>query len=264
MNKKRADQLIQEYFPELSRSKIQTLISKSKISIETKDGPVLVKKPGEKIDDSIPFSSILIAADDELKYVSRGALKLKKALDFFNINPEKKVCLDIGLSTGGFTDLLLQKGASQVMGVDVGKEQLHSKLKIDDRLVWFDKVNARYPFEPEILEKFFGEKERVFDLIVVDVSFISLSLIIPNAIQYLADGGYLVCLVKPQFELSRGDLNSKGVVKDVEKANQALQKIIGVFEENKLKQVVHCDSPIEGDDGNKEFLVSGVFTSSSR
>ena len=261
MSKKRADQLIQQFYPQFSRSKIQTLIQKKKILVKINDQPQLIKKASDPFDSEIITKEHFeFLPDEELEFVSRGALKLKKALDKFEINLENKICMDVGLSTGGFSDIMLKRGALKVLGIDVGKEQLHQSLKSNEKLMAFDKVNARYPIDEDILNQFFSESAKEFDFIAIDVSFISLSLIIPNIIKYLKQISVLVCLVKPQFELSRGDLNNKGVVKDPQKALSVLEKTIELLKDNGIKQLKHCESPIEGDNGNKEFLIASFLS----
>ena len=236
---------------------MQALIEKNKISLVIDEKKFVLSKPGEKLDeDKFLLAEVLIEADEELQYVSRGALKLKKAMDELSISFEDCWCLDVGLSTGGFSDLMLQSGAAKVLGVDVGRDQLHSSLRMHPKLLWYDKVNAREPLSSEILEAFFESRVQKFDRIVVDVSFISLDKIIPNLLQVIDRDGIILCLVKPQFELTRKDLNSQGVVKSPERANEALEKIRGVFLENGIKILFDCPSPIEGDNGNKEFLLS--------
>ncbi len=256
MSKGRLDQVIATFFPQFSRSKIRTLIEKGKVQINV-DGWKTYTKPGLKMDFSgLSAQDILLSPDEELDHVSRGALKLKKAVEVMNLSVEGLTCLDVGLSTGGFSDFLLKNSAERVLGVDVGRDQLHKTLRGHPRLTYRDKVNAREPLPKDLLDGFFGEGEpQLFDLIVVDVSFISLDKIIPNIKNLLNPKGTLITLVKPQFELSRGDLNKQGVVKDEALLQVAVEKIIGVLSENKLIISNTCESPIEGDHGNKEFLL---------
>ncbi len=253
----RVDQILQQLYPQWTRSKIQTLIEHKKVRMKDAQGLwKTLDKPGTKF-DSLPLTQehFLIEPDEELNYVSRGALKLKAALENFEIDVSGHVCLDVGLSTGGFTDLLLKAGAFRVLGVDVGINQLHQSLKNDKRLVAFEKINIREGLPPALLKEFFVSEPFEFDLIVVDVSFISLSLVIPPLASLLSPQGKLVLLLKPQFELTAKDLNKKGVVKDLNKIPQILEKIDGVLLENKLKRKSQCPSPIEGENGNKEILI---------
>jgi 23S rRNA (cytidine1920-2'-O)/16S rRNA (cytidine1409-2'-O)-methyltransferase len=258
MSLKRIDQIICEHFPDLSRSQVQALIEEGRIRWRSPQGQwQKVNKPGQKISaESSSTDGFEIMPSDLVQYVSRGALKLKAALDFFDINVSGYLCLDVGLSTGGFSDLLLQNGAEAVLGVDVGTEQLHPRLKANPRLTFYDKVNARHPLPNHITDVFFAGKGRdSFDLIVVDVSFISLALVIGPLCPLLSNGGKMIFLVKPQFELDRQSLNKKGVVKDKSQNEMALQKIIEVCKTLNLVIIGHCPSPIEGENGNQEHLL---------
>lgn len=257
MSLKRVDQLLQVLFPELTRSKIQSLIEKSKIKIKTsKNSWEIVKKAGRKLEDSLYSAEhFFIEEDEEIRFVSRGALKLQGAASEFQLDFQDMVCLDVGVSTGGFSDFLLQSGAKKVLGIDVGRDQLHASLKKEPRLLHFDKVNAKEPISETILDQFFKEEIRLFDRIVVDVSFISLTKILPVICSYLKPSGLITVLIKPQFELSRKELNKKGVVKDLSLIEAVVEKIDGVFVENGLKPQGCCASPIEGDNGNKEMLM---------
>ncbi len=256
MSKKRLDQFLQDLYPGWSRSKLQALIAKGRVEIFQTDWKVETR-PGAKIDsDRIGAEHIRVNQDEEFSYVSRGALKIKKAMETFQIPLKGQVVLDVGLSTGGFSDYLLKHDVSRILGVDVGTRQLHPSLVNDDRLISHDKINARDPLPESILAPFFKDSATsYFDIIVVDVSFISLSLIIPNLRSLLAPNGNMVTLLKPQFELSKSDLNKKGVVKTEEGLHKAKKKIIEVLRQNTLEVVDTIDSPIEGENGNKEFLI---------
>jgi len=180
-------------------------------------------------------------------YVSRGALKLVHALDHFAIDPAGLVCLDIGASTGGFTQVLLQRGAKKVFAVDVGKDQLHADVKKDPRVVSFEKTDARNLTRTEIIEQ--------PDLIVADVSFISLQLALPRALALAAPGAKLVALVKPQFEAGRGNVG-KGVVRDTLTQREVVARI-GIWLGAAGWTVKGTtQSPITGGDGNVEFLLA--------
>lgn len=256
MSKLRFDQLLARFYPELSRNKIQTLIEKGCVDIFYCKQWKTERKPGSKYDEANWLSEhFRVRFDQELKYVSRGALKLKQAIEEFSITVYKAVCLDVGLSTGGFSDYLLQSGAKRVLGIDVGREQLHPSLRQNPRLIFHDKINARNPLSQEILVDFFDTAPQLFDLIVVDVSFISLAKIIPNLHGLLRPGGTLVTLLKPQFELQKEDLNKKGVVKDLARVEHAKQKIFEVIGDCKLEIIGQCPSPIEGENGNQEYLI---------
>ena len=207
----------------------------------TVDGKV-INKPGTKVDDTAE-----IEIHNKPRYVSRGGLKLEGALKEFPVSPEGKVCLDIGASTGGFTDCLLQNGAIRVHAVDVGVGQLVDKLRHDSRVVVKEHFNARY-MTPEDL----GEKVQ---LIVSDVSFISLTHILPAAYACLAEGGDMLVLVKPQFELQPEDIGPGGIVRNPALHQRAVDRIRDfVVNELHREWMGVADSPIKGMDGNKEFL----------
>lgn len=233
----RLDQLLVERQLAESREKAKALILA---------GQVLVK--GQKVDKA----GQQVAADAEVallgrpKYVSRGGLKLEGALQEFGLAVEGKVCLDVGASTGGFTDCLLQHGAAKVYAFDVGTAQLDWRLRNDPRVVSREGVNVRH-LRPEELP------ERV-DLIVVDVSFISLAMILPVLPPLLQEGGEMVLLVKPQFEVGREQVGKGGIVRDPELHRQAVEKITALAKG--LGFVTLCtNSPILGAEGNKEFLL---------
>jgi 23S rRNA (cytidine1920-2'-O)/16S rRNA (cytidine1409-2'-O)-methyltransferase len=194
----------------------------------------------------------LVAMDAELTiketlpYVGRGGLKLAAALAHFGIDVADKVCLDIGASTGGFTDCLLQHGAARVVAVDVGHGQLDWKLRNDPRVEVRENVNARY-LQPED----FSEK---FDLVVVDVSFISLNKILPVVSPLLVRPGRLITLIKPQFEVGRGEVGKGGIVRDEAAQQRVVQEIQACAASLGLRAAGVVDSPILGADGNREFL----------
>ncbi len=200
-------------------------------------------KPGTKVDDSLP-----ITVKNRPRYVSRGGLKLEGALKAFpDVRAEGKICLDIGSSTGGFTDCLLQNGALRVHAVDVGTNQLVWKLRNDPRVIVKEQFNARY-MTPDDL----GEKVQ---LIVSDVSFISLTKILPAAYACLEEGGNLLVLIKPQFELQPEDIGPGGIVRDPLLHQRAVDKIHDfVVNELQREWMGVADSPITGMEGNKEFL----------
>ena len=180
-----------------------------------------------------------------LPYVSRGGLKLAGALDAFDLAVEGKPVLDVGASTGGFTDCLLQRGTRHVYAVDVGHGQLHHKLRQDSRVSVLEKVNARHTYQlPEWV-----------DLAVIDVSFISLTLVIPPALAHLRDEGHIAALVKPQFEAPRGQVGRGGIVKDPRVHAAALGKLVVWSTTQGLRVRGMCPSPILGDKGNREFFL---------
>jgi len=204
-------------------------------------------------DHTIIKSSKLIAADASIaiaprpQFASRGALKLAGALDFLRVDVRAKIALDIGASTGGFTDCLLQRGAAKVYAVDVGRGQLAWKIRNDPRVIVMEKLNARFLSREHIPE--------FVDLCVIDVSFISLTLILPNAFQLITPNGMILALIKPQFELQRKDVGRGGIVRDPALHEKAQRKIVKFVEAAGLRVVSLVPSPIAGADGNQEFFI---------
>ena len=238
MAKQRLDVLVVSLGLCDSREQAQRLIIAGEVTVKGQ----AVTKPGTKVDDSLP-----IVVKNKPKYVSRGGLKLEGALQAFPVKAEGKVCLDIGSSTGGFTDCLLQNGAMRVHAVDVGTNQLVWKLRTDPRVIVKEQFNARYMTPADL-----GEKVQ---LIVSDVSFISLTKILPAAYDCLEEGGDMLVLIKPQFELQPEDVGPGGIVRDPELHQRAVDKIRD-FVTNELHRewMGVADSPIKGMEGNKEFL----------
>ena len=238
MPKQRLDVLVVSLGLCDSREQAQRLILAGEVSVKGQ----VVSKPGTKVDDSLP-----VTVRNKPKYVSRGGLKLEGALKAFPVAAEGKVCLDIGSSTGGFTDCLLQNGALRVHAVDVGTNQLVWKLRNDPRVIVKEQFNARYMTPADL-----GEKVQ---LIVSDVSFISLTKILPAAYDCLEEGGDLLVLIKPQFELQPEDIGAGGIVRDPALHQRAVDKIHDfVVNELHREWMGVADSPIKGMEGNKEFL----------
>lgn len=181
------------------------------------------------------------------KYVSRGGLKLEKAMAEFPININNAICADIGAATGGFTDCMLQNGASKVYSIDVGYGQLAWKLRCDSRVVNLERTNIRYIGTDMVTDK--------IDFISIDVSFISLTLVLPVAYNLLKDGGTLVCLIKPQFEAGKGKVGKKGVVREPEIHREVIEKIVDFSCEHKFFVEGLTFSPIKGPEGNIEYLL---------
>lgn len=238
MAKQRLDVLVVSLGLCDSREQAQRLIIAGEVSVKGQ----VVTKPGTKVDDALP-----IEIKNKPKYVSRGGLKLEGALQAFPVKAEGKICLDIGSSTGGFTDCLLQNGALRVHAVDVGTNQLVWKLRSDPRVIVKEQFNARYMTPADL-----GEKVQ---LIVSDVSFISLTKILPAAYTCLEEGGDLLVLIKPQFELQPENIGPGGIVRDPALHQRAVDKIHDfVVNELKREWMGVADSPIKGMEGNKEFL----------
>lgn len=238
MPKQRLDVLVTTLGLCDSREQAQRLILAGEVSVKGQ----IITKPGTKVDDSFP-----ITIKNKPRYVSRGGLKLEGALKTFPVKAEGKVCLDIGSSTGGFTDCLLQNGALRVHAVDVGTNQLVWKLRNDPRVIVKEQFNARYMTPADL-----GEKVQ---LIVSDVSFISLTKILPAAYECLEKDGDLLVLIKPQFELQPEDIGPGGIVRDPLLHQRAIDKIHDfVCNELNREWMGVADSPITGMEGNKEFL----------
>lgn len=208
---------------------------------EVKSGDRVIDKPSTKL----PLD-VALELKAKPRFVGRGGLKLERALEAFGISPENLVCADLGASTGGFTDCLLQNGAARVHAIDVGTNQLVWKIRNDPRVMVKEKFNAR-GLEVDHL----GEK---VSLVVIDVSFISLTKILPAAFRILGEGGSIVCLIKPQFELRREDIGKGGIVRDPDLHQRAINKIREFVESGGWQWRDLIDSPITGMDGNREFL----------
>jgi 23S rRNA (cytidine1920-2'-O)/16S rRNA (cytidine1409-2'-O)-methyltransferase len=235
--KSRLDQLLvgRGFFS--SREQARRAILAGNVSVGTR----IAAKPSELLDDQTA-----IAVRQTRKYVGRGALKLESALEHFDIDVHGKIALDIGASTGGFTDCMLQRRAEKVYAVDVGYGQLDWKVRNDPRVIVLEKINARFLTREHVPER--------VDLCVIDVSFISLTLILPNAVALLKSDGMILALIKPQFELQRSDVGRGGIVRDPRLHQKAQDKIVAFV--NDLGHVVAGIAPaaIKGADGNQEFF----------
>jgi 23S rRNA (cytidine1920-2'-O)/16S rRNA (cytidine1409-2'-O)-methyltransferase len=238
----RLDQLIADRGLAESRSRAQALLLGGKVRVGAGDGARFDRKPGDLVDPEI---TIEVAAPEP--YVSRGGHKLAAALDAFGVDPAGRVCLDVGASTGGFTDVLLQRGASRVYAVDVGRGQLAEPLRRDSRVVSMERTNARSLTAASLPEP--------VSLASVDVAFISLRLVLgPIATTFGPDGGDLIPLVKPQFEAGRGE-TSGGVVRDPAVHERVLREVTDAAVALGLEAVGSIPSPILGPEGNREFLL---------
>ncbi|MGE0332653.1 MAG: TlyA family RNA methyltransferase [Ramlibacter sp.] len=240
----RADQLLLERGLATSRSQAQRLIASG---VRWFDGEQWrpVTKNGNDLPDTAQIE-LLDAA--EARYVSRGGLKLEGALRAAGLSVQGLHCLDVGQSTGGFTDCLLQHGARHVVGVDVGHSQLHDKLRQDERVTAVESVNAR-----ELAQEHVGDD--AFDLVTGDLSFISLTLVLPALVPLMKPGAVLLMLVKPQFELQPPQIGKGGIVKDAAFYPVVEQRIRDACAALHLRVVNWFDSPIAGGDGNREFFV---------
>ena len=242
IRKERLDVWLVERGLATSRDAARRIILAGKVRVN--DQPA--SKPGKVFDETVRIQSLEAAEP----YVGRGGRKLEAALSIFAINPAGKVALDVGASTGGFTDCLLQKGAERVYAVDVGRNQLHWKLRQDRRVVVLERVNARYLDASVVPEP--------VDLVVMDVSFISATKLIRPAAGRLRSGGEMVILVKPQFEVGPGEVGKGGIVRDPALHDQAIALVARAMEGAGTRVLGVIASPIEGADGNREFLMAGV------
>lgn len=249
MKKIRLDQLLVDKGYAQSRERAKITIMEGNVFVDGQR----VDKPGTAVDPEKPLE----VRGAQLAYVSRGGLKLEKALEVFPVDPAGKTCIDCGASTGGFTDLLLQRGAAKVYAVDVGYGQLAWKLRSDARVVNMERTNLRYVTREQIPE--------MLDLGVCDVSFISIRLILPAVCALLKDGADMLCLIKPQFEAGREKVGKKGVVRDAAVHREVLDGYMAHFPEAGFTPMGLDFSPIRGPEGNIEFLVwlkKGTFESS--
>ena len=238
MKKLRLDQLVLERGLAESREKARAIIMSGAIYLDGQKAD----KPGMAVSaDCVPE-----LRGDPLRYVSRGGLKLEKALKVFPITVSGKTCIDCGASTGGFTDVLLQNGAERVYAVDVGYGQLAWKLRQDSRVVNLERCNLRYLRPEQVPEQ--------LDLAVMDVSFISIRLILPVIREFLKPGADFVCLIKPQFEAGREQVGKKGVVRDPEVHRTVIRTCLDAAREASYSVMGLDYSPIRGPEGNIEFL----------
>lgn len=239
MKKERIDRLLVRKGFVQSRERAQSLIMEGKV----RAGGGVVDKPGTMVEEE---ASVEILGED-LPYVSRGGVKLEGALRAFGVDPFGMKVLDIGASTGGFTDCVLQKGAQRVYAVDVGYGQLAWKLRTDPRVVNLEKTNVRY-LRREAIE---GE----VDLILIDTSFISIEKFLPHLLDFLKEGGAIVSLIKPQFEVGKGEVGKGGVVRDPSLHEKVVERISRFCEGLGLKIRGVVESSLLGPKGNKEFFI---------
>ena len=234
--KKRLDQLLLERYPHLSRSYVQSLIMQGKVCVEQQ----VITKPGTPIVETAAIDINQV----EPKFVSRAGYKLEAALAHFAVPVFQAVVLDAGLSTGGFTDCLLQQGAARIYGVDVGYGQVHEKIRKDPRVVIMERTNLRLLDSlPELI-----------DGVTLDLSFISILKVIDSVQRLLKKTGWLVTLIKPQFEAERDQVGSGGIVRDPAVHASVVQRVCKGIEAAGFICRGVIDSPIHGTDGNKEFL----------
>ena len=238
MKKQRLDQLVFERGLTESRERAKTTIMSGIVYVNGQK----VDKPGTPVD---PEADIEVRGN-ALPYVSRGGFKLEKALKVFPVDPARKVCIDCGASTGGFTDVLLKNGAAKVYAVDVGYGQLAWSLRTDERVINLERTNVRYITEEQIPEP--------LDLAVMDVSFISIKLVIPAVGKLLKDGADYICLIKPQFEAGKDEVGKKGVVRDPAVHLAVIRSFMEFVETSEFTLMGLDFSPIKGPEGNIEYL----------
>jgi 23S rRNA (cytidine1920-2'-O)/16S rRNA (cytidine1409-2'-O)-methyltransferase len=241
VKRERIDKLLVERGLADSRTKAQAMVMAGVVLVDEQR----VEKPSQQFD---PTSTIRIKGGDDptSRYVGRGGLKLEAALREFQVNVRGLICLDVGASTGGFTDCLLQHGAAKVVALDVGHNQIDWRLRNDPRVDVREGVNARY-LSPE---DFAGK----FDLAVMDVSFISAAKVLPAIVPLVVDGGTIVTLIKPQFEVGKGEVGGGGVVRDAAKRARVVDQVNDAARALGLQVVNVIESPIRGAEGNVEYL----------
>lgn len=237
----RLDQLLVERGLVESRNKAQALVMAGNVYSETKR----LDKAGQQVADDMPIE----IKGQEHPWVSRGGLKLVKGIEVFKVDPTDKTCLDVGASTGGFTDVLLTHGAAKVYAVDVGQGQLAWKLRKDERVVVMEKTNARHLTDEQIPEP--------VDIVVCDASFIGLRTVLPAALKLASPDAFLIALIKPQFEVGKDRVGKKGVVRDPALHEEVCETIRDWLERLEGWSVLGiAESPITGPEGNKEFLIA--------
>ena len=237
--KKRLDVLLTEQGYADTRSKAQAIIMSGQVYVNGQKAD----KPGVSYEETVELE----VRGAVCPYVSRGGLKLEKALRDFGVKPEGYVCSDSGASTGGFTDCLLQQGAKKVFAIDVGYGQLDWKIRSDPRVVVMERTNIRYVTPDQL-----GEP---LDLSVIDVSFISLKIVLPAIKELLKPTGQVLCLIKPQFEAGREKVGKKGVVRDPAVHKEVIEKVVGISKDTGFGVLGLSYSPVKGPEGNIEYLI---------
>lgn len=237
--KKRLDKVLVERGLVSTRQRALPLIMEGKVIVNG----ITVTKPGTLIKED----STIEIKEEEIPYVSRGGLKLEAAIKYFKIEVKDKIAMDVGSSTGGFTDCLLKNGAKRVYCIDVGYGQLDWKLRQDSRVILLERTNIRYLEREKIPEE--------IDIATVDVSFISLLKVIPKVLEFLKIGGEILALIKPQFEAGKKEVGKGGIVKDEKKRIEVVHRIKEGLETFSLKTIGIMESPIPGQKGNIEYFI---------
>ncbi len=246
MKRERIDKLLVERGLAATRTKAQAMVMAGVVLVDEQR----VEKPSEQFNSN---SDIRIKGGDDptSRYVGRGGLKLEAALREFQIDVTGLTCLDVGASTGGFTDCLLQNGARKVFAIDVGHNQIDWRLRTDPRVEVRERINARFLKSEDFSEK--------FDLVVMDVSFISATKVLPAIVPLLVGGGSIITLIKPQFEVGRGEVGGGGIVRDPAKRARVVDEVNAAARALGLQVVKVIESPIQGAEGNVEFLALYKF-----
>ena len=249
MSKKRIDLALVEWGFFESRNKAQSAIEEGLVFLKNQK----INKSNHEVDFTDDNKDqIKVESGKSNQYVSRGGIKMDGALQKINLNVKGLRVLDIGISTGGFTDCLIQKGAKEIVGIDVGHKQIHASLLQHKNLHVYEGTHVK-----NLTKDFFAKEglDHSFDMMVCDVSFISIKSVLPHVLPFLKDDGVALFLVKPQFELSKEDLGKGGVVKDKSHFQKVEKLIRSLFEESHFKILDYFESPITGSDGNQEFFV---------
>jgi 23S rRNA (cytidine1920-2'-O)/16S rRNA (cytidine1409-2'-O)-methyltransferase len=244
----RLDLLLAQQFPHYSRQQIQSWIMQGKVRVNNQ--PII------KVGTLISVDAHIVCDTQEPKYVSRAGFKLEKALHEFNIKAEGLICLDAGISTGGFTDCLLQHGAQKVYGIDVGYGQVHEKIRHDPRVILFEHTNLR-EITPDVLGT-------LVDLVTLDLSFISVLKVMDAVVSCMKSTAQLIVLIKPQFEAGRSDVGRGGIIKDPLVHQKVTEKVTKGIESYGFQLINVIESPITGTMGNKEFLAYFIAPSASK
>lgn len=237
--KKRLDQLLVEKKTVRSRSHARSLIMSGRVLVDN--------QPVDKAGTLVREDALISVKNSDLRYVSRGGFKLEGAIKDFNLDVMDQTCLDVGASTGGFTDCLLQNGAKKVFAVDVGYGQLAWKLRTDPRVVTIERTNIRY-MKPDALPE-------SVDLVTIDVSFISLKKTVPQVVQFMKKQASIVALIKPQFEVGKGYVGKGGVVRDPLLHSKVIRELTDFFHQKGFACESVVPSPLRGPKGNKEFFI---------
>lgn len=241
--KKRIDLMVVEKGFAQSRQRAQALIMAGKIFVNNQ----LVDKPGFFVSGT----DTVFLKQNDIPYVGRGGLKLEKALKVYDLNIDDYICLDVGASTGGFTDCLLQHGAKKIYAIDVGYGQIAWKLRQDKRVVTIERTNIRH-MDPGVIPS-------PVDLVTIDVSFISLKIVVPSVLKFMKKGAFIIALIKPQFEVGKGKVGKGGIVRNPALYDEVITDLTCFFSETGLECSPVISSPILGSKGNKEFIVFMIY-----